>query len=114
LNVNVNAMTFQIDRIPRAWGGESARFTSCRIARARLRLAKRFMFSLGSRQQQQCEQDAGERNQVPGICWHGGDPHAGMPFQSAYHLERGRIARIGCPRPRRAIGPRGLAEKNWH
>jgi hypothetical protein len=88
LNVTVKGMTFQIDTIPRAWGGDSARLTSCRIARARLRRAKRFIFSLRSRQQQEYEQDAGERNQVPGIRRHDGDPHDGMPFQSAYHLVR--------------------------
>jgi hypothetical protein len=114
LNVTVNAMTFQIDRIPRAWGGDSARFTSCRIARARLRLAKRFMFNLRSRQQQQREQDAGERNQIPGIRWHGGDPHGAMPFQSAYHLEQARIVLIGRRHTLAAACSRGLAEKNWH
>jgi hypothetical protein len=106
LNVNVNAMTFQIDRIPRAWGGESARFTSCRITRARLRLAKRFLFGLRSRQQQHCEQDAGESNQAQGIRWHSGDPHGGM-FQSPYHLERARIARI-ARRSRRAAASGGV------
>jgi hypothetical protein len=72
------------------------------------------MFNLGSRQQQQREQDAGERNQVPGVRWHGGNPHGGMPIQSAYHLERVQIATIELGDRLAAGRPRVLAEKNWH
>ena len=87
LTVSVNSVSFQTDRIPRACGSASARLTSWRIARARLRLAKRFMSESPSGQQQQREQHAGQGNQVPGVRWHRGCPHGCMPFQSAYQRE---------------------------